>query len=268
VQAPLEAAFAELCLGAEIDAGNEADVRAWLQRHGVAEADVRHVLGSDIERLFVYRRLVRGNLWSAMYASIPRTMARMGPVFEEYFDRFLIERGPRTHYLRDAITELLDFCTPLWTADTRVPAYMAQLAQHEHAQIVVGSMLCGDATAEPAELDLDAGLHFIEAAKLMRYDWALHLLSEDEDNRDPPIDRQTVLLVYRNPEHEVRYLDLSPMAAAILTETLEQGQTLRAALTSACEARGGTLDEAVLGGTATLLADLAERGVLLGPAKT
>ncbi len=268
MQAQLESAFAELCFGDEIDAQDPEAVRAWLKRHGVPDTDANYVLQENVERLLVYRNLVRGNLWSAMHASIPRTMARMGPVFEEYFDRFLREQGPRTHYLRDAITELLEFCAPLWKADPRVPAYMSQLAEHEHVQIVVGSMLCADAAIEPAELELDAGLRFIEAAKLMRYDWALHLLSDDEENDEPPVEKRTVLLVYRNPEHEVRYLELSPLAAAILSETLEHGRTLRDALARACAAEGAALSATVLGGTATLLADLAERGALLGPAKT
>ena len=265
MQAPLEAAMAELCLGAEIDASDEQAVRQWLQRHGVAEADVQHVLEGSIERLFVYRNLVRGNLWEAMRASIPRTMARLGPVFEEYFDRFLVEHGPRTHYLRDSITELLDFCAPLWKDDPRVPDYMTQLAEHEHVQIVVGAMLSATENVEPEELDLDAGLRFIEAAKLMHYDWALHLLSESETDLTPPQKKATTLLVYRNPEHEVRYLALSPLAARILSETLEHKRTLREGITRACEAEGTALDAAVLAGTAELLADLAQRGALLGP---
>ena len=70
----------------------------------------------------MYRELVRGNLREAIQLSIPRSMARLGALFDEYFDRFLVERAPRTHYLRDVTPELLEFCAPLWAGDARVPA--------------------------------------------------------------------------------------------------------------------------------------------------
>jgi hypothetical protein len=71
--------------------------------------------------------------------------------------------------------------------------------------------------------------------------------------------RPVSILIYRDPEHRSRFLELTPLAAAIL-ERLFAGETLGQALTNAC----ASLDEEVLAGTARLLADLGERGVLLG----
>ncbi|HSO39582.1 MAG TPA: hypothetical protein VLT33_43950 [Labilithrix sp.] len=78
-----------------------------------------------------------------------------------------------------------------------------------------------------------------------------------------PEQRAASLLVYRDAEHKTRFLDLSPLAAEIL-ERLFAGTALAAAMTEACAASGQPLDNAVLAGAATLLADLGERGVLLG----
>jgi hypothetical protein len=64
----------------------------------------------------------------------------------------------------------------------------------------------------------------------------------------------------------VRYLELSALAAAILERLHAGRQTLRQAVTSACAAEGVAPDETVLSGAARVLADLAERGALLGPA--
>ncbi|MEZ4225598.1 MAG: DUF2063 domain-containing protein [Polyangiaceae bacterium] len=267
MQAPLETAMAELCFGAEVDPRDDEAVRAWLDAHGVSDEDRDYLLAANRERLFVYRSLVRGTLWEALHASIPRTMARLGGVFEEYFDAFLKDAGPRTHYLRDAIAEFLTYAAPLWLNDPRVPAYIPELARHEHSQILVGSMLARDPAVQPEALELDAGLCFIEAVKLMHYDHAVHELTDSEADRTPPVARPTHLLVYRNPEHEVRYLELSPLAARIVEATLEERCSLRDALTHSCEELGTELDDTVLSGTAHLLADLAERGVLLGPAR-
>jgi hypothetical protein len=92
----------------------------------------------------------------------------------------------------------------------------------------------------------------------------VHELPEDETSRAAPAERAVSLLVYRSPEHEVRYLELTPLAAGIV-ERLLSGDTLAAAVQGAASAEGSALTEAVLAGAAKLLADLAERGVVRGP---
>jgi hypothetical protein len=87
----------------------------------------------------------------------------------------------------------------------------------------------------------------------------------DEAARDVPAREPTALLVYRDAEHEVRYLELSPLAAAIL-ERLLAGSTLREAVLGGCGVLGHPVDGPVLEGTAALLADLGGRGALLGAA--
>lgn len=264
MQEALERAINALAFGPAIDPHDPAAVRAWLDRSGVAAADAEAILASDIERLFVYRDLLRGRLYETLQLSVPRAMARLGSVFDEYFDRFLAERGPKTHYLRDVTDELLDWCEPRWRDDPRVPAYLPELARHEALQIEIGAMATEPASASAEGLDLERGVRFIGAARLVRYEHAVHELSEDEDDRSEPRRAPTALLVYRSPEHEVRYLELSPLAARILAGLLGQGQSLRQALLSACAEEGRPLDQAVLDGTAQLLADLAGRGALVG----
>jgi hypothetical protein len=139
---------------------------------------------------------------------------------------------------------------------------MIELARHEAVQIEVGAARSG-APRAPAPLDLESPVQFIEAVRLMRYGWAVHLLSEDIDDRTVPDARRTDLLVYRSPEHEVRYLELTPLAAAII-ERLLAGKSLGASIREACVACGAELDPAVIEGSARVLADLGERGALIG----
>ena len=265
MQAALERAIHDLAFGPEVDADDADAVRAWLERNHVAAADADAIVGAGLERLLVYRRLLRANLYEAIEIAIPRVVARLGEVFDEYFDRFLAERGPRTHYLRDVTTELLDFCAAAWAADTRVPPYMMDLARHENVQIEIGAMQSRPVGEEPGELELEKPLRFIEAARVMRYGFAVHRLSEDSADRTEPEARTTALLVYRSPEHEVRYLELTPLAAAIL-ERLLGGAPLGPGIQAACAAEGAAIGPDVLDGAARLLADLAERGALLGAA--
>jgi hypothetical protein len=262
VQPALERALAELVLGPPLGA---SELAALCARHGVA-ADDSAALAAELERWLVYRKLVQGTLRDAVALAIPRTIARLGALFDEYFARFLRENGPATHYLRDVTSELLEHCAPLWAEDARVPPWALDLARHEAMQIVVSSL--GERAApEPhgeLELELDQGLRFVAAARVARYSFAVQRLSADEADRTPPAAVPTELLVYRDREHDVRYLELTPLAAALL-ERLIAGASLKEAVLGAC---GATQHEpaTALDGTARLLADLAERGVLLGPA--
>ncbi len=262
MQQELERLFERLTFGPEVDARDPEKVEAWLRETGV-ESPHRDYLREHFAELAVYRRLVRGTLREALELAIPRTAARLGALFDEYFDAFLDAEAPRTHYLRDVTSEFLDFCEERWSHDRRVPPWALDLARHESLRIEIAAMPPGP-TCKPAELSLESGLSFSEASRLVRYDYAVQRLSADESDRSEPLCEATALLVYRSPEHEVRYLELSPLAAAIV-DRLMGGEALRVALEGAAAERGLALDQATLEGTARLLADLAERGALLGP---
>lgn len=263
MQEALEAAVADLVFGPLLDVDDAVAVDTFLRSRNITEADAAALRSGELRRLLVYRSLVRGTLRDAVAVSLERTIRRLGPVFDEYFDAFLAGRGPRTQYLRDVTSELLDFCAPAWLMDARVPPYMIDLARHEALHIEIAAAPPAPGAAEPADLDLDAGLAFTEASRLVHYAYAVHRLAEDPSDTSPPAPMATDLFVYRSPEHEVRYLELSPLAAAIVSR-LRAGLSLRESLTGAAAAASSPVDDALLNGTAQLLADLSERGALLG----
>lgn len=264
MQRALESAFAELLLGAELAPDDPAAIDAWLARHGVEAADAEAIRTQEIPGLLVYRELVRGTLRSAIELGMPRTLARLGPLFDEYFARFLAVRGPQTHYLRDVTGELLDFCAELWPTDPRVPAYLLELGRLEALRIDIAAAPPRKSEEALAPLELDAGLCFSEAQRLLCCAYRIHELSESLDDRTWPAHSPTQLLVYRSPDHMVRYLELSPLAAAILSRLIA-GESLKDSLIGATRASARELDDATLQGAATLLSDLSARGVVLGP---
>lgn len=252
-----------LVLGA-VPPSDEAELTGWLALHGLEPADAA-AFRANLERLLVYRTLVRGTLTSAVELSIPRSMARLGPLFDEYFDRFLAERGPATHYLRDVTNEWLAFVEPHFASDPRVPPFLFELARHEALELNVASSADTPEESDEVELDLARALVFARDARVVRYAFAVHELASDLGDRSVPEQRPTALFVYRSREHDVRYLELTPVAAH-LVERLLLGQPLGVAVTEAAAALGQAPDPSVLEGTARLLADLAERGALLGAA--
>lgn len=259
MQRALEDAVAELVLGPPLSGPGAVD--AWLERHGVSAEDGA-ALRENVPRLLVYRELVRDTVRSAVLLAVPRTAARLGPLFDEYLERFLAERGPRTHYLRDVTTELIDFCAPLWPHDARVPAYALDLARHEALELGVLSSP-DPGRAGSSDVGVDSVLLFAPSLSLVRYDHAVHRLPLEEDDRTLPERTPTALAVYRDAGYEVRYLELTPVAASILAR-LMAGEPLGEAVTHACADHSLPVDAAVLEGSSRLLADLSERGCLLG----
>jgi len=265
MQSRHERLWADLTLGEGFgDAPEQPDARAWLERQGLDAADTQFLEQQGLERLLVYRRLVRSNLREALARCMPRVVARLGATFDEYFARFLRERGPRTHYLRDVAPEFLEFCVPLWATDARVPAYLIELADHEALELTIASMQARPQGHIPAELSLEAGVEFIDACRIVHYEHAIHELVDKQTDPSLPRRESTWLLVYRSPAHEIRTLKLTALAAAILLRLVELKETLKQAVVTACAERRTPLGDEVLTSTATLLADLADRGVLLG----
>ncbi len=263
MQRALESALAELTLGPAIEPSDAAAIDAWLARHEVEREDAA-ALRRDFPRLLVYRKLVRRNLQGALEATIPRTLARLGARFASDFDEFLSQRPPSTHLLKDVTPSFLAFALPRWQAAASVPAYLADLARHEALQIELATLLARPQGHIEAELALDQPVAFIDATRLVHYAYAVHRLPEDEADRTAPEQVEVSLLAYRSPEHEVRYLELAPFAARFLSGLLTARLGLRAALEHAAAELGRPLDDELLAGSARLLADLAERGALLG----
>ena len=263
MQEALESALAELTLGPAIAEGDEGAIAAWLARHRVADLDAR-ALSRDFSRLLVYRELVRGTLREALRATMPRTLARLGSSFEPYFCEFLRISPPVTRYLRELSPLFLHFASERWQSDPGVPAYLTDLARHEALQVEVASLLALPKEHVKAELSLDQGVEFIDAVRLVEYAWAVHLLPDDESSRVLPEQSAVALLVYRSPEHDVRYLELGQFARTLLSSLLNERLSLRLALSTSAESLGRSLDDELLARAARLLAELAERGALLG----
>jgi hypothetical protein len=235
---------------------------AWLADRGLEPQD-RDAFAAQSDTSFrVYRAIVRRTLRSAILLELPRTARLLGERFERDVDDYLAKL-PRSHYLRDLAFELFDAASPGWQADPALPPFASDLARHELSAYEIGSWI-DDVGAPVAdeELDLAMPVRTGGGARIYRYGYPVHELAEGATTLER---RDTILLAYRDREHDVRYLSLTPLAAEIF-DRLAARQPLGAAITGGCEARGVALDDAVLADVSALLADLADRGVLLGSA--
>jgi hypothetical protein len=259
--ARLHAMIADACFG---DSAMD-DLGAHLARHGIAADDAQAILASP-RRLGLYRQLVRHNVTHVIGVMLERTRARLDAhlplAFDRAVDGFLADAGPRTPHLRDVPSEFLAWAAPRWRNDAGVPAWLADYAELELVDFTVGVAPRPAPPPPLADVTAERALVFGDPHVMVHLAWAVHGVPADDVDAVP--ERRAVhLLVYRDAEHCTRFLDLTPLAAAIL-ERLFAGRALAEAMVEACQSTGHPLDASVLAGAAKLLADLGDRGVLLG----
>jgi hypothetical protein len=217
--------------------------------------------GLPPKRVAIYRRLLRHNVVGVIELMLGKTKerleARAPGAFARAIDAFLDEVGPRTPHLRDVPSEFLAFAAPRWRTVPHVPPWIADHAELELYDFTIGAAPRPLPPPPLADVTAERALVLAEPKALVRLAWAVNAMDESPSSDAEP--RPVAILIYRDSEHRSRFLELTPLAAAIL-ERLFAGETLGQAMTNAC----ASLDEEVLAGTARLLADLGERGVLLG----
>lgn len=261
--ARLHALFADACFGRD-EAGS--DLAALLEARGITGEDAEALLASP-RRLGLYRMLVRHNVINVVGTMLERTRLRLERRLPGRFDAtvadFMAEAGPTSPHLRDVPGELLAWAAPRWRASDDVPAWLADHAEYELVDFTIAVAPRPSPPPPLAEVTADRALVFADPKIIVHLAHAVHLLPPDDLAAEPE-PRPVSLLVYREAEtFASRFLDLSPLAAGIL-EHLFAGQPLGTAMVVACGAAGVPLDGSVLAGAAQLLADLGERGVLLG----
>ncbi len=217
-----------------------------------------------VPRIAVYRQLVRSSIHSLLSDMLPRTLARIDDTRTDWINRWLADTGPRSRIFRELIDEWVAWVSPRWLADPEVPDYLVDLLHHESVEMLVSAAPVADPPAGMSEaFALESRLVFDPSARIERYAHAIHQLPEDCDDRTPAQVKATALLIYRDDEHEVRFLHLSPLAAAI-SDLLLSGETVKQALIRGTSAIGLDLNDEVLGRMSGLFADFATRGIVLG----
>ena len=259
----LQRALADACLDAGAADAIADHLPAFLEARGVSPDDIA-AIASQPARIAVYRSLVRNALSSVVLRILPRTRARLNRAADGRFDRdfasFVDRVGARTHYLRDVPVEFYEWAAPSWRSDPALPRYLPDLASFELAAFSVGAAVDAPAGEAFAEVSLDRALAIHPSVRVERAAWRVHELTQDLDSDDEPAADAVVLLGYRDAEHAVRWLELTPLAAAIV-ERLAAGAALADAVTEACSAMNARFDAKAI---AALLGDLGARGVVLG----
>ena len=195
-----------------------------------------------------------------------RTRARLNAVqsgrFEVDLATFVAEVGPRTHYLRDVPAEFFAWVVPRWREDGTIPAYLVDLAAYELTDFQVAAAASARDQETVSEIALDRPVTFAESARLLRFEWAIHEWHEDTEVAPARRDVHLLACYYRDDAHAVRRLEPTPLARSLIRPPCSPAN--RSAMPWKPPAPGDVTARAVLSEMAQLLADLGQRGVILG----
>lgn len=224
------------------------------------------------KRFRVYRRMARDRLADVVANCFPRVAGALGEgahgtLFESVIERWFDEAPPRSPYLRDVGAELLAWLRPEVLPAN--PPWILELARHEQAMLEIEHTHeeeGAEDVREIGELDFHRPAILTPAHRILRARYAVHRLPEEGVTPTTQVEEGPfALCLYRDPaSHEVRVLELSPAAAAILEEVRRPNTSVVEAVRNASVREGFAIDADLVAGFSELAFDLAERGVWLG----
>ncbi len=226
--------------------------------------------GLDPARLAIYR--------DAVFANIEALLADNFPLLRRYFDEAAWHALVREFMLQHRSREMRFVRYPLQFIDwlgqgpacTVALPFLGQLADFEWRETDV----CGDPMAIPEtgfepQGDMLAGAPVVNPVhRVVRYDWAVHLLGEgpgEDDAAEAPQARACTLIVFRNPAQRFDCVELNPVTARLFELIAENAQASgREHLTRiAWELKHPDADAVIAGGL-EILERMRARGLVLG----
>jgi len=211
----------------------------------------------DEERMAVYREGVYNNIFESASVCFPVCQEAVGAnEWNATVRRFVATHHAGSPIFREIPQELVTFLE----TDTDTPDYIKQLAHYEWVELAVGGM-----QAEAPTLSVEPNLLnelpvLAPAHMLLAYDYPVQKISAQFK---PEEQEATHLLVFRNAEFEVNFVELNPMVYVLL-ESVKQGMTGKQALTELAKQIQHPEPEVIIEFGHGVLEDLMQQQALLG----
>lgn len=224
--------------------------------------------GVAVRRAGIYRELLRNNLESFLLACFPLTHALLGARrWRRLVDLFLREARCQTPYFREIPREFLRWLLAAETLPVSLPAWTRELAHYEWVELAVETMETAAPPAHEASGDLLAGRPVLAPALMnLAYAWPVQRISRAWRPRKP---HAAHLLVFRDAEEHVRFIELNPFSARLIALLQTDNElTGEAACLRLAEEIVHPDAAALCGHGGRLLDDLRVAGAVLGAAAT
>ena len=220
--------------------------------------------GVAAARMAVYRSAVFNNIFESVSVCFPVCQAAIGkPAWRALLKDFVKNYSAQSPIFREIPQQFLQFLNTQ-PSHKKQPAFLAALAHYEWVELAVGAQQTGAVKLSQATDLLQEIPVFAPAHMLLEYDYAVHKISK---NKLPKVKDKTYLLVFRNLEFEVKFIELNPITFQLLKLIQENKLTGMQALVRLAEDIKHPNIDAVIAFGAEILSDLANQHAIIGSIK-
>ncbi len=225
--------------------------------------------GVPAERMAVYTEIVFNNIAESISACFPVAQQVLGKrAWRKLLHAFVREHSASTPIFRKIPEEFLVFLNVPHAEMQQLPAYFASLCHYEWIELFVAYMPNGSAESNdvnPSGDLLKGQPIFNDAMQLLNYDYAVHKISS---RRKKKIKIETQLLVYRNAQDDVKFIEINAITFKLITLIQQQAMTGEQALVSIASELKHLQPETIIQFGLSILEDLRNQGVILGIVKS
>lgn len=229
----------------------------------------RHPAPSDIEerRLTVYRELFFNNINGFLEKGFPvlhRLYDQAG--WRRLVRTFFDQHACASPYFLEIPEEFVSFLAGAYQPVAEDPPFLAELAHYEWIELVLDTATetVPEQGVQPGG-DLLRGVPYLNPLHcVLNYRWPVHRIGPDYRPESPP-EQPVWLLVYRNGEAQVAFMEINAVTARLLAlmqeQPLSSGEQLLERLGEEMRFQDRA---ALLGFGADLLQQLRQRELILG----
>jgi hypothetical protein len=218
------------------------------------------------ERAAVYVELCYNNVDSLLSATYPVLKSLFSETRWAALMREFYEKHPSQTPLFPCFPqEFLQFLNEEYVATPDDPPFMAELAHYEWVELAV--------SIDPQVIDwenIEQSTDFLNRipavspyVQLLVYQYSVHEIGESHQPQTPP-ETPTCLVVYRDLNDKVCFLNLNAVSAHLLNCLIESPDTGNKLLSEIASALQHPQPEVVISGGLEIMQAWLERGILLG----
>lgn len=210
----------------------------------------------------IYSEIVFNHIEATVAACFPVLKKVLGEaIWRQLLRDFLLRQPAHTPIFREIPEAFLAYINRV----SGLPAYAQNLAHYEWVELYLAyakEVIDWKKIDTQADL-LDAPLVFVPAMALLNYDYPVHQISR-QFMPQAPLAEPLSLLVYRDADDEVRFIELNAMTAALIEDVQDGQLTARQALIGIASVMALDDLDALIDFGLQVLVDLKAQGAILG----
>ena len=215
----------------------------------------------DDARMAVYREIVFNNILNSVTTCFPVCVQVLGEnAWEKLARQFFAKHQATSPIFREIPAQFLQFLNTL----KDLPAYIQELAHYEWVELAVNSQPTTPPKLSKTPDFLNEKPVLAPAHKLLQYDYAVHKISA---RHIPKTSEKTYLLVFRNLDNKVKFIELNQITFQLLKLIDENNMTGKQALIRLAEDIQHPDINAMVQFGLEILQDLANQQAIIGSVK-